>query len=127
MNYSFSDKLANLRPSAIREIFKSLTDPSIISFAAGNPSPESFPVEALAALAADIFRTQSTAALQYNITEGYPPLREAVAARQSSASGVTLTQPSLSRADSRASSLPARRFATRAMSSSARSRALSAR
>ena len=49
MNYSFSDKLANLRPSAIREIFKSLTDPSIISFAAGNPSPESFPVEALAA------------------------------------------------------------------------------
>ena len=38
MNYSFSDKLANLRPSAIREIFKSLTDPSIISFAAGNPS-----------------------------------------------------------------------------------------
>lgn len=81
MNYSFSDKLANLRPSAIREIFKSLTDPSIISFAAGNPSPESFPVEALAALSADIFRTQSTAALQYSITEGYPPLREAIAAR----------------------------------------------
>ena len=48
MDYSFSDKLANLRPSAIREIFKSLTDPSIISFAAGNPSPESFPTEALA-------------------------------------------------------------------------------
>lgn len=81
MNYSFSDKLANLRPSAIREIFKSLTDPSIVSFAAGNPSPESFPVEALAALSADIFRTQSTAALQYSITEGYPPLREAIAAR----------------------------------------------
>lgn len=88
MNYSFSDKLANLRPSAIREIFKSLTDPSIISFAAGNPSPESFPVEALAALAADIFRTQSTAALQYNITEGYPPLREAVAARQKEKFGI---------------------------------------
>ena len=88
MNYSFSDKLANLRPSAIREIFKSLTDPSIISFAAGNPSPESFPVEALAALAADIFRTQSTAALQYNITEGYPPLREAVAARQKAKFGI---------------------------------------
>ena len=88
MNYSFSDKLANLRPSAIREIFKSLTDPSIIPFAAGNPSPESFPVEALAALAADIFRTQSTAALQYNITEGYPPLREAVAARQKAKFGI---------------------------------------
>ena len=38
MTYQFSDKLAALKPSAIREIFKSLTDPSIISFAAGNPA-----------------------------------------------------------------------------------------
>jgi len=78
MTYSFSDKLANLKPSAIREIFKSLTDPTIISFAAGNPAPESFPVEALGKLAADIFANESTAALQYSITEGYPPLRKAV-------------------------------------------------
>lgn len=81
MTYSFSDKLASLKPSAIREIFKSLTDPSIISFAAGNPAPESFPVEALEKLAADIFANQSTSALQYSITEGYPPLREAVQRR----------------------------------------------
>lgn len=45
MNYTFSDKLADLKPSAIREIFKSLTDPEIIAFAAGNPSAESFPSE----------------------------------------------------------------------------------
>ena len=30
MQYTFSDKLAALKPSAIREIFKSLTDPTII-------------------------------------------------------------------------------------------------
>ena len=36
MEYHFSDKLAALKPSAIREIFKSLTDPTIISFAAGS-------------------------------------------------------------------------------------------
>lgn len=88
MDYSFSDKLANLRPSAIREIFKSLTDPSIISFAAGNPSPESFPTEALADIAADIFKTQPAAALQYSITEGYPPLREAIASRQKAKFGI---------------------------------------
>ncbi len=81
MTYTFSDKLANLKPSAIREIFKSLTDPSIISFAAGNPAPESFPVEALARLAADIFANEPTAALQYSITEGYAPLRAAVSQR----------------------------------------------
>ncbi len=78
MNYQFSNKLANLKPSAIREIFKSLTDPSVISFAAGNPSSDSFPVEELSRLADDIFGTSPAAALQYSITEGYMPLREAV-------------------------------------------------
>ena len=81
MEYKISDKLAALRPSAIREIFKSLTDPTVISFAAGNPSPLSFPVEDLAALSADIFANQSTAALQYSVTEGYPPFREAIRKR----------------------------------------------
>lgn len=81
MTYNFSEKIANLKPSAIREMFKSMSQPGMISFAAGNPAPESFPVEQLASLAADIFANSSTAALQYSITEGYAPLREAVAAR----------------------------------------------
>ena len=92
MEYKFSDKIANLKPSAIREIFKSLTDPSIISFAAGNPSPESFPVEDLASIAADIFANESTTALQYNITEGYAPLRQAVAERQKKRFGETMVR-----------------------------------
>ena len=81
MEYIFSDKLSALKPSAIREIFKSLTDPTIISFAAGNPNPLSFPVEALAKLSADIFASDAAYALQYGITEGYAPLRESIAAR----------------------------------------------
>lgn len=81
MEYKFSDKLANLKPSAIREIFKSLSDPEMISFAAGNPSPLSFPVKELAALSAEIFETDSTNALQYSITEGYIPLRQDVVDR----------------------------------------------
>ena len=88
MDYRFSEKLAGLKPSAIREIFKSLTDPSIISFAAGNPSAESFPVEALSALSADIFATSAAEALQYSITEGYPPLREDIAKRQREVFGI---------------------------------------
>lgn len=81
MEYKFSEKLSALKPSAIREIFKSLTDPTIISFAAGNPNPLSFPVEALAKLSADIFASDAAFALQYGITEGYAPLRESIAAR----------------------------------------------
>ncbi len=81
MEYKFSDNLAALKPSAIREIFKSLTDPTIISFAAGNPSPLSFPAKELGEISADIFENSAAAALQYGITEGYPPLRKAVAER----------------------------------------------
>lgn len=88
MNYPFSDKIANLKPSAIREILKAPSDAETISFAAGNPAPESFPVEDLARLAADIFRTQSTVALQYGVTEGYAPLREIVAKRQKEVFGI---------------------------------------
>ena len=92
MEYNFSKKLAELKPSAIREIFKSLSDPSIISFAAGNPSPESFPVEDLSRLSAEIFKDQASFALQYGITEGYTPLREAIAARQKARFGETMVR-----------------------------------
>ncbi len=78
MEIEYSKKIAELKPSAIREIFKSLTDPSVISFAAGNPAPESFPVDAFNSFCEEIFATQSTLALQYGITEGYGPLRNAI-------------------------------------------------
>ncbi len=84
----FSNKVSGLKPSAIREIFKSLSDPTIISFAAGNPSPLSFPADDLAEISANIFRNESTAALQYNITEGYPQLRAAVGDRMKKKFGI---------------------------------------
>ena len=68
-----------LQPSAIREILKVTQDPSVISFAAGNPSPETFPAKEMSAIAADLFENHSAAALQYGISEGYGPLRDAVA------------------------------------------------
>ena len=88
MEYRISEKMQALKPSAIREIFKALTDPKIISLAAGNPSPESFPVEDLARISSEIFSDSSTAALQYSVTEGYPPLREDVKARLASRFGI---------------------------------------
>lgn len=81
MNYKISDKFVNMKPSAIREIFKSLGKPGCISFAAGNPSPESFPVEDIKIIAADILTQEPITALQYGITEGYPKLRELVSQR----------------------------------------------
>ena len=78
MNYNFSDKVAGLKASAIREILKFTSEPGVISFAAGNPAPEAFPSEKVAEISADIFANEPVLALQYNITEGYAPLRNAL-------------------------------------------------
>ncbi len=72
----FSSRISTLKPSAIREILKTPNDPDLISFAAGNPAPESFPVQEMSRIAAEIFATRSSAALQYGVSEGYEPLRE---------------------------------------------------
>lgn len=76
----FSDRVSGLQPSAIREILKFTADPEVISFAAGNPAPEAFPVDTIAKLSAEIFAQEPINALQYSITEGYTPLREWLAA-----------------------------------------------
>jgi len=81
MNYKISDKMMSIKPSAIREIFKALADPAVISFAAGNPSPDAFPVEQIRELSDIIYEQTPVAALQYNITEGYMPLREKLTGR----------------------------------------------
>ena len=75
MYKQFSDRVASLQPSAIREILKFTSDPSVISFAAGNPAPEAFPTDVIAKLSADIFAEEPINALQYSVTEGYAPLR----------------------------------------------------
>ncbi len=82
MNYTFSNKIANLKPSAIREILKAPASPDTISFAAGNPAPESFPIADMARISNDIYNTEAVAALQYSVTDGYSPLRSLVAKRQ---------------------------------------------
>ena len=72
----FSNKVSGLAPSAIREILKFTADPEVISFAAGNPAPEAFPVDTIAKLSAEIFASEPVNALQYSVTEGYMPLRK---------------------------------------------------
>lgn len=71
----FSDKVKDLEASAIREIFKLLDKPGIISFAGGAPDPNLFPTEELGFVAKDVLQNQGKVALQYGVTEGYAPLR----------------------------------------------------
>ena len=81
MKYVISDRMSSMQGSAIREIFKYAADPTVISLAGGNPAPELFPSEALAEIAGEVLREKPVTALQYGITEGYMPLRDAVRER----------------------------------------------
>ena len=76
MQFQFSNDVAKLQPSAIREILKFTSMPGVISFAAGNPAPEAFPTELIADLSSKLLREHPVMAMQYSITEGYPELRE---------------------------------------------------
>lgn len=78
MEFTFSNKISSLQPSAIREILKATSDPEIIPLAAGNPAPDAFPVEEVQEIARDILEKRPIDALQYGISEGYQPLRDAI-------------------------------------------------
>ena len=78
MEYTFSNKISALQPSAIREILKATADPAIIPLAAGNPAPDAFPVDEVRAITADILQKTPIDALQYGVSEGYQPLRDTV-------------------------------------------------
>ena len=76
----FADRLNNVETSAIRELFKLLGKPGIISFAGGFPDSAMFDVDGIREASAAALRDEPGAALQYGATEGYGPLREQLAA-----------------------------------------------
>ena len=73
---NFSDRVKDLHASAIRESFKALSRPGVISLAGGMPAPETYPGRELAEIMKEILIDSPAKALQYGITEGYAPLIE---------------------------------------------------
>ncbi len=64
--------------NAIREILKVVSQPGMISLAGGIPAPESFPLDLMKQLYRSVLDRYGAAALQYDSTEGFGPLREAL-------------------------------------------------
>lgn len=79
MPLAFADRLNNVETSAIRELFKLLGKPGIISFAGGFPDSAMFDVAGIRAASERVLAEEPGAALQYGATEGYQPLREQLA------------------------------------------------
>lgn len=75
----FAGRIETLKPSCVREIMARMGATELINFAAGLPAPALFPVEAIAAAAAQVLQSDPDGALQYGTTEGYLPLREWIA------------------------------------------------
>ena len=70
-----ADRLSQLETSAIRELFKLLCKPGIISFAGGFPDASLFDIEGIAQASAQALQDNPGGALQYGATEGLEPLR----------------------------------------------------
>lgn len=81
MTYQFAERMSTVHRSFIREILKVTESPEIISFGGGLPNPKSFPVNEVAGAAHKVLCEDGMSVLQYSTTEGYPPLREYIAAR----------------------------------------------
>jgi Transcriptional regulators containing a DNA-binding HTH domain and an aminotransferase domain (MocR family) and their eukaryotic orthologs len=79
----FEQRLASrangLKPSAVRELLKHSKLPGVISLGGGIPAPELFDNEGIQLAVQQVMATQFQEAMQYSLSEGYPPLRKAIA------------------------------------------------
>ncbi|KIN62510.1 Aminotransferase, classes I and II [Sulfitobacter noctilucicola] len=88
----FATRMGRMKASEIRELLKLLDQPDIISFAGGIPDPALFPTEAFQDAMTDALSPQnSSAALQYSVSEGYGPLRDWIV-EQMEALGIPCTR-----------------------------------
>ena len=76
----FASRFDKVTGSAIREIFKVIAQPGMISFAGGNPSLDALPDRQVSELAAYVLEKDGKAILQYGATEGYRPFLESLKA-----------------------------------------------
>jgi DNA-binding transcriptional MocR family regulator len=90
----FADRLQNVETSAIRELFKLLGKPGIISFAGGFPDPALFDAEGIRMATDAVLANNPGPVLQYGATEGWQPLREGLS-RYMAAKGATVAPDGL--------------------------------
>lgn len=76
MEYTFSNRIAPITGNAIRDIFKLVSRPDIISFAGGVPAAQALPAADIDRFAAEVLAENPGRILLYGATEGYAPLME---------------------------------------------------
>ena len=74
----FSARAANIKQSAVRDVFEISMQPGLVSLAGGNPYLQSLPLEQLGQVAAGIIARHGLEALQYGGGQGTLELRQQI-------------------------------------------------
>ena len=90
-----SNRMQQIDPAPLADMFAFGVDPSVISLACGNPDAELFPAAALQTAAQDAIAEDPVAALQYGKTTGYPPLLSLIRRRLKERQHVTCDETEL--------------------------------
>src|ERR1700729_3161600 len=77
----FANRVKKVQSSAIRDLLRYGTDPSVISFGGGYPDPQLFPSDKLHAVYELLLTKDAPRALQYTVSDGIPELRAQIAQR----------------------------------------------
>ncbi len=78
LEHLLSDRTKNMGTNVIREILKVVNQPGMVSLAGGIPAPESFPMGIFQKLTESVLSKYGSKALQYDVSEGFHALREAL-------------------------------------------------
>ncbi|NPV69369.1 MAG: PLP-dependent aminotransferase family protein [Firmicutes bacterium] len=74
----FGETAGRTREPLLRDLMELAGREDIISFAAGIPAPETYPLDAFREIQDQVLRDHGRAALQHSPTEGHLPLRETI-------------------------------------------------
>ena len=77
MRYPFADRVKMVKSSAVRDLLSVIKKGDIVSFAGGMPFEGFFPIEAVERAYNKVFQS-GKGSMQYGLTEGFVPLREAL-------------------------------------------------
>jgi len=77
-DHLLADRTRAMDVNVIREILKVVSQPGMVSLAGGIPAPQSFPMEIMRDLTSIVIDKYASKAFQYDPTEGFGPLREAL-------------------------------------------------
>ncbi len=92
----YSIKMDRLKASAIRAVQKKIVSkPGVISFAAGLPDPDLFPMDDLRNATLNVIDNKGKTAFQYGLTKGYAPLLEKLAERMNEKELVKCTKDNI--------------------------------